>query len=205
CNPCNDASLFNNSNSWDNTAGDTATVAFTGTQIAFYGVLDPQHGIGAVSIDGGPEATIDFFSATRSGDHLMFTSPVLASGNHTFRLRVTGTKNASSTNTFVVPDRVDITAGSSQPPPPPNVTTVDDPGLTYTGTWSHCSGCGGDLFNGTNSWDNRTGDTASITFTGTRIAFFGVKDPQHGIGAISIDGGPETMADFFAASRSGNT
>ena len=105
---------------------------------------------------------------------------------------------------FAVPDRVDITAGSSQPPPPPNVTTVDDPGLTYTGAWHHCSGCGSNLFNGTNSWDNVTGDSASITFTGTRIAFYGVKDPQHGIGAISIDGGPETMVDFFAGTRSGN-
>ena len=206
CGPCGDTSLFNDSNSWDNTAGDSTTVAFTGTQIAFYGVLDPQHGIGAVSIDGGAEKNIDFFSTTRSGDHLMFTSPVLASGNHTFKLRVTGTKNASSTGTFVVPDRVDITAGATQPPPPPPGTTiVDDPGLTYAGTWSHCSGCGADLFNGTNSWSNTTGSTASITFTGTRIAFFGVKDPQHGIGAISIDGGPETMVDFFAASRSGNT
>jgi hypothetical protein len=40
----------------------------------------------------------------------MWTSPVLASGGHTFRLRVTGTRNTSSTNTFVVPDRVDITS-----------------------------------------------------------------------------------------------
>ena len=110
CGPCGDTSLFNDSNSWDNTAGDSTTVAFTGTQIAFYGVLDPQHGIGAVSIDGGAEKNIDFFSTTRSGDHLMFTSPVLASGNHTFKLRVTGTKNASSSGTFVVPDRVDITS-----------------------------------------------------------------------------------------------
>ena len=71
---------------------------------------DPQHGIGAISIDGGPETMVDFFAASRSGNTLMFTSAVLPAGSHTFRIRVTGTKNASATNTFVVPDRVDITS-----------------------------------------------------------------------------------------------
>jgi hypothetical protein len=100
--------LFNGTNSWDNVTGQTVTVAFTGRQISFYGVKDPQHGIGAISIDGGPETTVDFFSPNRAGNQLMFTSPMLTSGPHTFRLRVTGTRNASSSNTFVVPDRVDI-------------------------------------------------------------------------------------------------
>ena len=40
----------------------------------------------------------------------MFTSPVLPAGSHTFRIRVTGTKNAGSSNTYVVPDRVDVTS-----------------------------------------------------------------------------------------------
>jgi O-glycosyl hydrolase len=200
--------LFNGSNSWDNTTNDTVTVAFKGTQIALYGVKDPGHGIGAASIDGGTEKTVDFFATTRSGNVLVYTSPVLADGNHTFKLRVTGTKNASSSNTYVVPDRVDITIGGTTPPP---VTTVDDSvagtGLNqfnYVGTWSHCTGCGSELFNGSNSWDNRTNDTVTVAFNGTRIAFYGVKDPQHGIGAVSIDGGTETSIDFFATTRSGN-
>src|SRR5205085_7414652 len=145
----------------------------------------------------------DFYAPTRTGDHLMWTSPVLPAATHTFKLRVTGSKNAASSNTFVVPDRVDVTAGSSGPPP--KVTTVDDPAFTYTGSgWHHCSGCGADLFNGTNSWDNTAGDTATVTFTGTRIAFYGVLDSQHGVGAVSVDGGAETAVDFSAAARAGN-
>jgi len=54
------------------------------------------------------EGTIDFFATNRAGNQAMFTSPLLAAGTHTFRLRVTGTRNAGSSNTFVVPDRVDI-------------------------------------------------------------------------------------------------
>jgi len=107
CTNCG-ADLFNGTNSWNNVTGQTVTVGFSGRQITFFGVRDPQHGIGAVSIDGGPETTIDFFAATRAGNVAMFTSAMLPAGTHTFRLRVTGTKNASSSNTFVVPDRVDI-------------------------------------------------------------------------------------------------
>jgi len=107
CTNCG-ADLFAGTNSWDNVAGDQVTVAFTGTQIRFYGVRDPRHGIGMVSIDGGPETTVDFYTATRQGNSLLWTSPTLPPGTHTFRLRVTGTANPSATNSWVVPDRVEI-------------------------------------------------------------------------------------------------
>jgi hypothetical protein len=112
CSGCG-ADLFNGTNSWDDVTNDSVTVAFNGTQLRFFGVKDPGHGIGAVSIDGGAETAIDFFAATRAGNQLMFTSPTLAAGNHSFKLRVTGTKNAASTDVFVVPDRVDILSGST--------------------------------------------------------------------------------------------
>jgi hypothetical protein len=86
---------------------DYVTFAFTGTQLSFYGVKDPRYGIGAVSIDGGTEATIDFYAAARAGDQLLWTSAVLASGPHTFKLRVTGMKSASSTDSTITVDRVD--------------------------------------------------------------------------------------------------
>ncbi len=70
--------------------------------------MDPRNGKGAVSIDGGTETTIDFYAAARAGDTLMWSSPVLAQGTHTFKLRVTSTKNASSTGTTVTVDRVDV-------------------------------------------------------------------------------------------------
>lgn len=107
CTNCG-ADLYAGTNSWHNVAGDFVTVAFTGTQLRFYGVRDPGHGVGAVSIDGGAETMIDFYNATRQGNVLLWTSPALATGAHTFRLRVTGTANPSASATWVVPDRVDI-------------------------------------------------------------------------------------------------
>jgi hypothetical protein len=100
--------LYNRSNSWNGTANQSLTVSFSGTQLNFYGVVDAHHGIGTVSIDGGPETSIDFYRATRAGNVRLWSSPVLADGPHTFRLRVTGTKNASSTGTMVAIDRVEI-------------------------------------------------------------------------------------------------
>ncbi|TMD46314.1 MAG: hypothetical protein E6I93_15385 [Chloroflexi bacterium] len=85
-------------------ANDTATLIFSGTQIKFYGVTASWHGIGAVSIDGGAETNVDFYSVNKTGDVLLWTSPVLANGIHTFKLRVTGT--------IIVIDRVDILTSS---------------------------------------------------------------------------------------------
>ena len=123
CSNCG-SNLYDATNSWDNTTNDYVTVAFTGTQIKFYGVQDVLHGIGAVSIDGGTETNIDFYASTRAGDVLLWTSPVLAAGDHIFKLRVTGNKNPSSTNYYAVPDRVDILSGGSGAAAPTGLTAT---------------------------------------------------------------------------------
>lgn len=99
---------YNKSNSWDKIIDDYVSITFIGVQIRFYGVVDPWHGIGAISIDGSPETMIDFYATIRQGDQLLWTSPLLPAGTHTFKLRVTGNKNPSSFDTFVAVDRVDI-------------------------------------------------------------------------------------------------
>ncbi len=107
--PCGETPiLYNGTNSWDNVIDDYITITFTGVQITFYGVLDSMHGMGAISIDGGGEMMIDFYTPSRVGDQLMWISPAMPEGTHTFKLRVTGNKNPSSSNTFVAVDRVDI-------------------------------------------------------------------------------------------------
>jgi len=107
CTNCG-SDLYDQSKSWDNIPNDYVAISFTGTQIKFYGVVGPQYGIGAVSIDGNSKETIDLYAAKRAGDQLLWTSPVLAGGTHTFELDVTGNKNPRSTNTYVSIDHVDI-------------------------------------------------------------------------------------------------
>ena len=99
---------YDASDSWSNLTNDFVTFSFVGTQLDFYGVVDTLHGIGAVSVDGGAETSIDFYGSTRLGNQLLWTSPSLPAGAHTFGLRVTGQKNRKSSDYFVTVDRVDI-------------------------------------------------------------------------------------------------
>jgi mannan endo-1,4-beta-mannosidase len=94
---------------YSDATGATYSLTFTGTRAKVYFTVAPHHGIAAVSIDGAPESTVDLYRATRAEQQALFTSPVLAAGSHTVRVRVTGTRNAASTGTVVTADRIDIT------------------------------------------------------------------------------------------------
>ncbi|MEV0849747.1 glycoside hydrolase family 43 protein [Streptomyces sp. NPDC049954] len=77
--------------------------------------------------------------------------------------------------------------------------------VSYTGTWNSGTGCAAQCFWGDDHWSDRTGDTATFTFTGTRIALLSVRDTGNGIGALSVDGGTEQRVDFHGALRTGET
>ena len=94
--------------SFTDTAGDTATFNFTGTQIRFYAAETGDGGQAAVSIDGGPEHLVDLYSAHDAGNVLVYSSPVLALGNHTLEIRNLGTHDPSGSGTRVVIDRFEI-------------------------------------------------------------------------------------------------
>ncbi|MFL6350524.1 MAG: RICIN domain-containing protein [Bryobacteraceae bacterium] len=167
CTNCG-SNLYNQSNSWDNTADDSVTLAFTGTQIQFYGVTDTRHGIGAVSIDGGGETSIDFYASVRAGNVLLWTSPTLAAGSHVFKLRVTGTRNPNSTGTFVAVDRIDvINGGGSATPAAPTGLTATAGNSQVTLAWGASSGATSyNVYRGTTSAAEGTAPIAS-GITGT--------------------------------------
>jgi hypothetical protein len=93
-----------------NAAGSSYTVRFSGTQAKLYVATAPWHGKAGVSLDGGPETTIDLYSATKADQVPLYTSPTVTQGTHTLTVRNLGTKNASSTGTYVTADRVDVTS-----------------------------------------------------------------------------------------------
>jgi serine/threonine protein kinase len=110
-NGCNGSGgdCYNGSWTKDSVAGDYMTVSFTGIQIQFYVVTGTYGGFGAISLDGGSETMVNFYSASLLGNQLMWTSPTMPEGSHTFKLRVTGTKGDPSSNDSEVGiDRVDI-------------------------------------------------------------------------------------------------
>ncbi|MFI9105410.1 glycoside hydrolase family 2 TIM barrel-domain containing protein [Streptomyces fildesensis] len=88
-------------NAFTNILGNRVTLAFRGNRISLHGTVNSLNGIGAVSIDGGPEADVDYYSATFVDDRTVWTSPPLTQGTHTLSLRVTGRKNPASANTWI--------------------------------------------------------------------------------------------------------
>jgi O-glycosyl hydrolase len=109
----NDSSgLYNGTTSWDGTANDAVTMQFNGTRLRLFAVKDTNEGIGLVSIDHGPAREVDFYAAKRAGNQLLWESPQLPAGTHTFQLVVSGRKNPLSSANLIAPDRVEIDPGS---------------------------------------------------------------------------------------------
>lgn len=209
-------------------------VKFDGMQIKLYGAKDPKHGIAAVSIDGGAETNVDYYAPRRKDNVLLYTSPVLTRGQHTLKIRATGLKNSSSSNTIVTVDRVDIAvSGVNTPvvtPTPtstPTVTVAVTPSPTPTATPVSAATVVNDSLTGTDNnqfaysgtWayntqsgafqndihtSNITGATSQIKFNGKQIALYGTKDPNSGIAIVSVDGVLETVVDCYAATRADN-
>lgn len=99
---------FQGDDRYSSATDDAYTVSFRGAWIRLYGATAPHHGIAAVSLDGGAEQDVDLYAAARADQVLLYTSPTLAAGAHTLRVRVTGRRNAASTGTVVTADRVDV-------------------------------------------------------------------------------------------------
>jgi beta-galactosidase len=192
--------LFNGDNSWSGTTNDTATLAFNGTRVVLYGVLDTTHGTGAISIDGGAETNVSF-NGTRRGNVVLWGSPTLAQGAHTLRVRVTGNGPVAIDRAMVV-SNPPVVIG----PPPSSIISVNDNTLgtgqeqfEYVGTWSYGNQAG--AYQGDNHWSNAVNAYYQVRFTGAQVRLYAAKDPAHGIIGVSIDGGAESNVDLYASTR----
>ncbi|MCX7842891.1 MAG: hypothetical protein N2489_07445 [Clostridia bacterium] len=103
-----DGGSYNSDTHWSNTANSYYQMSFIGTQIKIFAKKGTDMGNMAVSIDGGTETVVDLYQSSTQKQQLLWTSPVLASGQHTIKVRVTGTKNNNSNNTYVNADFVEI-------------------------------------------------------------------------------------------------
>jgi hypothetical protein len=84
----------------DSTAGDTATVTFSGPVITLYAVESALSGVAQVSIDGGSPTLVNLANS-KTVIAPAYTSPLLATGNHT--LQVTVISGSVSIDHFSVP------------------------------------------------------------------------------------------------------
>lgn len=96
---------------WSGNPNDFYTIPFNGTQILLYASTGPDHGIAAMSLDGGPENEVDLYTPARADNVQIYASPTLPSGMHTLKVRVTGRQNPAATSCVIPADRADIVTG----------------------------------------------------------------------------------------------
>jgi lysophospholipase L1-like esterase len=85
-----------------------------------------------------------------------------------------------------------------------NVSTLNDTQFTYDSTGNWPSGWQSGAYQNDNHWSNMTGAFYQVPFSGTQVKLYGAKAAWHGIAAVSIDNGPETMVDTYSATRADN-
>jgi hypothetical protein len=179
-------------------ASDSATftvnVQNTGDTIKWYGVAGSDHGIANVYIDGVQKATVDCYSATRLVDTLLFTSASMSSGNHTIKIVVTGTHNASANGTYIEIYRIVDFATSA-----PTTIYGND---TSSNTTRTGSGWG---LQSTSSYSSTAND--SVTFsvnvqnTGDTIKWYSLVGDDHGIANVYIDDVFKSAVDCYSTTR----
>lgn len=117
--PClNCAGWYDNTLDYTGTTNAYAEVTFNGTRVQLYTEKHSTHGIFEISLDGVVVDTVDLYSATQQLQQLVFDSNdtndpdheegPLTQDVHTIKMRCTGTKNASSSNYYLILDYVKI-------------------------------------------------------------------------------------------------
>jgi len=182
---------------WANTA---LKASFTGSKIRWRGPKQPGYGKADVWIDGVYQATVDCYapadSATLSA--VIWESPDLGDGPHTLEIRLTGAKNAASSNYVVVVDKFEV-EGSA---PGTAATRVNEQGshAAFTGTW--VMGANTTYTASTYTYSRWSGPVYKAYFSGTKVAWIGPKTNAYGCAKVYIDGVYKATVDCYAPAAS---
>ena len=188
--------MYSSSANWSFTSGSTAVLHFTGNQVALRAVKDVDQAKMDISVDGSLPTTVDNYAPARNASGVVWTSPVLDPGPHVLVVTHTGTKNAASSGFNLAIDRADVSTAVRIDS---DATTGTH--FTYVGAnWGNTPGVP-DMYLGTARWNSAGGQTATLSFTGTKVAVHAVKEADQGIMTISVDGGSPTSVDDYAATR----
>ena len=185
--------------SGSNTTGDYAQYTFTGNKVTVYGRPSPDAGKADISIDSAADTTVNLFASTSLTYEVpIYTKTFATSGSHTIRISVNGTKDARSSNTYVVLDGLQVSATPATLTEDSNLAAIN-----YVGSgWQHNSGSYPQSSNADVSYTNHPGDTASVTFTGSQISWVAEPGANKGEADVSIDGSFVTRVDLYGLSGS---
>ncbi|MBE0476953.1 MAG: discoidin domain-containing protein [Coriobacteriia bacterium] len=136
------------------TAGRTAGITVTGGKVTWIGTRGSYGGIAEVLVDGSPVATVDTWASSISDQQALYTVNLGTSGG-TVTIRVTGLRNPSATNSYVILDAFDLAPSAAEFRPTcvschtdPSLDAVDRSGTHGYETVDHVAGVGGQTHGG---------------------------------------------------------
>lgn len=90
------------------TSGASVSVSFTGVQVDWFAKAGPAYGKAQVTVDGGEPVMVDLFSEDELWRQRVWTSGRMEMGPHVVKIKWTGTKNPSATDTYINVDGFEI-------------------------------------------------------------------------------------------------
>ena len=105
----NDPRGTNGTGSESRTAGDRATLSFTGTGVRWISFGNNNNGIARVLLDGALVGEVDTFRPAEQPQIDVFSASGLTRGPHTLVIELTGRANPASTDVWVIVDAFDVT------------------------------------------------------------------------------------------------
>ncbi len=185
---------YNSAEHYSNVAGNAASYTFTGTSITWVTKLYSNHGYADVYIDGTDLAhNINTYSASTMYQYQAFTYVWPTSGTHTIKVVDDGGTPPGSSGSYIAIDAFIV--GTYTPTQVPNTSAS----IAYTGTWG--SYTNSSEYSGSEHNNGVAGSTASLTFTGTSVAWITSEWPDHGYADVYMDGTDVAPnVDTYAAS-----
>jgi hypothetical protein len=175
-------------------AGSRKTFTFTGTNAVVYGVRGRTGGYAEIYLDGRKQTTASFYSATTQWKYPVYTKTGLTNTKHTLEVRVTGTKPAASSGTWVYLDAFKVGASLYQE----NHSNVVDQFRRVASTSAY--GGSYEFVTHTTTGDNGGRPSYSVTFRGTDVLVYATKSSTSGQAAIYIDGIYKTTINLRSTS-----
>ena len=194
--PSSYANAYNSTLHYSKVAQDKATFSFSGDNVTWvFGKAD-HLGIANIRIDGVNRGNVDTYSPVTLPTlwQTAKTWSGLGGENHTIEITVTDTKNAASSDQYLIVDAliVGIAAADSGP--------YDDQHaqLKFIGNWTR-NETWPLAFTATDSYSNMTESAFTFAFTGTTLTYVYTKAFNRGMAAVTIDGVDKGLVDLYSA------
>lgn len=177
----------------------TVSLAFEGTSVAWIGRTSASSGIAEVSIDGEKVATVDRYSEAIAYRKTLYSVKDLSAGPHTITVSWTGKKNTAANSTAMHFDSFSVSDSANAFVAKPGVIGDNSTAIVYEGPWVTSANSGEQ---GGQSRYAMTDAKATMSFSGTGIAWIGRKSPGSGIAKVTLDGVQQPSVDRYASGTS---